>query len=64
MLLLWAAGCAHFIATGLAFQDYFVAVDNFRDSMAFMSLAWAIHHWDFRGVVSAGISRRCWLPWL
>jgi hypothetical protein len=34
-----------------SFQNYFAKVDNFGDSSAYMSLASAIRHWDFHGVV-------------
>jgi hypothetical protein len=34
-----------------SFQNYFAAVDTFGDSSAYMSLASAIRHWDFHGVV-------------
>lgn len=33
------------------FQNYFAKVDDFGDSSGYMSLASAIKHWDFRGVV-------------
>lgn len=34
-----------------SFQNYFAAVDNFGDSSAYMTLASAIRHWDFHGIV-------------
>ncbi len=33
------------------FRAYSAAVDNFGDSSAYMTLASAIRHWDFRGIV-------------
>jgi hypothetical protein len=33
------------------FRAYSAAVDNFGDSSAYMALASAIRHWDFRGIV-------------
>ena len=33
------------------FQNYFATVDNFGDSSAYMTLASAIRHWDFHGIV-------------
>jgi hypothetical protein len=32
-------------------RNYFVAVDDFGDSQAYMNLASAIRHWDFYGIV-------------
>jgi len=34
------------------FRAYSAAVDNFGDSPAYMTLASAIRHWDFRGIVA------------
>ena len=33
------------------FKNYFTTVDNFGDSSAYMTLASAIRHWDFHGIV-------------
>jgi len=33
------------------FQNYFATVDNFGDSSAYMTLASAIRHWDFHGIL-------------
>lgn len=33
------------------FQNYFAKVDNFGDTLGYMSVASAIRHWDFHGVV-------------
>ena len=32
-------------------RNYFAVVDNFGDSLAYMSLASAIRHWDFHGII-------------
>jgi hypothetical protein len=39
-----------FVATVLPLQNYRSAVDAFGDSPAYMSVASAIRHWDFRGL--------------
>jgi hypothetical protein len=40
-----------FVLAIFVFQNYFAAVDNFGDSSAYMTLASAIRHWDFHGIV-------------
>src|SRR5580692_10591389 len=46
------AACAIRLCVGhLLIQNYFAAVDNFGDSSAYMTLASAIRHWDFHGIV-------------
>ncbi|HST08753.1 MAG TPA: hypothetical protein VLL05_00125, partial [Terriglobales bacterium] len=51
LLLLCATTCVVFVAFISLFRNYFAAVDNFGDSSAYMTLASAIRHWDFRGIV-------------
>jgi hypothetical protein len=51
VLLLSAVTCVLFVLFVCMFRDYFAAVDNFGDSSAYMTLASAIRHWDFRGIV-------------
>src|SRR5712671_548369 len=40
-----------FVSSVALLRNYFTAVDNFGDSSAYMALAAAIRHWDFRGIV-------------
>jgi Gpi18-like mannosyltransferase len=40
-----------FVSSVALLRNYFTAVDNFGDSSAYMTLAAAIRHWDFRGIV-------------
>jgi hypothetical protein len=40
-----------FVSVILSMRSYAAEVDNFGDSSAYMSLASAIRHWDFRGIV-------------
>lgn len=40
-----------FISFVSLLSNYFVAVDNFGDSQAYMDLASAIRHWNFHGIV-------------
>jgi hypothetical protein len=51
VLALCAATCVVFVAFVAICRNYFAAVDNFGDSSAYMTLASAIRHWDFRGIV-------------
>lgn len=51
VLALCLATWALFISSIVLFRDYFVAVDSFGDSSAYMALSSAIRRWDFRGVV-------------
>src|SRR5207247_4957483 len=46
MLLVLISGLL-FAATVVQFQNYGSAVTNFGDSEAYVSVASAIHHWDF-----------------
>jgi len=49
MLLVLISGLL-FAATVVQFQNYGSAVTNFGDSEAYVSVASAIHHWDFSGL--------------
>jgi hypothetical protein len=51
VLLLNALTCVLFVLFVSMFRNYFAAVDNFGDSSAYMTLASAIRHWGFRGIV-------------
>ncbi len=51
VLAMSAATCILFVAFVAMCRNYFAAVDNFGDSSAYMTLASAIRHWDFRGIV-------------
>jgi hypothetical protein len=51
LLLLSAVTCVIFVTFISLFRSYFSAVDDFGDSSAYMTLASAIRHWDFRGIV-------------
>ena len=46
-----ALSFALFISVLSLVRNYTAAVDNFGDSSAYMSLASAIRHWDFHGIV-------------
>jgi hypothetical protein len=50
VLLLSALTCVLFVWFVCMFRNYFAAVDNVGDSSAYMTLASAIRHWDFRGI--------------
>lgn len=50
LFLLAALTFIIFISTISTMRAYTAAVDNFGDSSAYMSLASAIRHWDFRGI--------------
>jgi hypothetical protein len=50
-ITIWAASCVIFVLFVSAFTPYPALVDNFGDSFAYMSIAAAIRHWDFNGVV-------------
>jgi hypothetical protein len=51
VLLLSALTCVLFVLFVSMFRNYFAAVDSFGDSSAYMTLASAIRHWEFRGIV-------------
>ena len=51
LLLLCSLTCLLFVTFINFFRAYSAAVDNFGDSSAYMTLASAIRHWDFRGIV-------------
>jgi len=51
LLLLCSLTCLVFVSFISLFRAYSAAVDNFGDSSAYMTLASAIRHWDFRGIV-------------
>jgi len=51
LLLLCSLTCVLFVTFISFFRAYSAAVDNFGDSSAYMTLASAIRHWDFRGIV-------------
>ena len=51
LFLLCVVTCVVFVAFVSLFRTYFAAVDDFGDSSAYMALASAIRHWDFRNVV-------------
>ncbi len=51
VLALCMATCILFVFFVTMFRNYFSAVDDFGDSSAYMTLASAIRHWDFRGIV-------------
>ena len=51
LLLLCSVTCVLFVTFISFFRAYSAAVDNFGDSSAYMTLASAIRHWDFRGIV-------------
>ena len=51
ILLLWFVSFCLFVSFISFLRNYFNLVDNFGDGSAYMSLASAIRHWDFRGVV-------------
>lgn len=51
LLLLCSVTCVLFVTFTSFFRAYSAAVDNFGDSSAYMTLASAIRHWDFRGIV-------------
>jgi hypothetical protein len=51
VLALCVATCIFFVFFVAMFCNYFSAVDDFGDSSAYMTLASAIRHWDFRGIV-------------
>jgi hypothetical protein len=46
-----ALSFAVFVSVVALARNYAAAVDNFGDSSAYMSLASAIRHWDFHGIV-------------
>jgi len=50
LFLLAALSFVIFVSTISAMRAYTEAVDNFGDSSAYMNLANAIGHWDFRGI--------------
>ena len=45
------ATCVVFVTFLALFRNYAAAVDDFGDSSAYMTLASAIRHWNFEGVV-------------
>jgi hypothetical protein len=45
------ATCVIFVTFLAMFRNYITAVDNFGDSSAYMTLASAIRHWNFDGIV-------------
>jgi hypothetical protein len=51
VLALCLATCILFVSFVTMFRNYFSAVDDFGDSSAYIFLASAIRHWDFRGIV-------------
>jgi hypothetical protein len=51
LLLLCAVTCVVFVVFVSLFRAYFSVVDDFGDSSAYMTLASAIRHWDFRNLV-------------
>jgi hypothetical protein len=51
ILLLWFVSFCLFVGFIAFLRNYFNLVDNFGDGSAYMSLASAIRHWNFRGVV-------------
>lgn len=46
-MLLAALTCTIFVVTILHFRDYTAAAQDFGDTQAYISVASAIHHWDF-----------------
>ena len=51
VLALFFFTCLLFLVTvNLLSPNFLRLVDNFGDSSAYMSVAWAIRHWDFRGL--------------
>ena len=51
VLLLWLVTCLVFVSCVAVLRNYFQVVDNFGDSSAYMAVASAIRHWDFRGIM-------------
>jgi hypothetical protein len=51
VLAFWLVGCLAFTGFVGFLRSYYDLVDNFGDSSAYMTLASAIRHWDFHGVV-------------
>jgi hypothetical protein len=51
VLLVWLVSFCLFVSFVAFLRNYFNLVDNFGDGSAYMSLASAIRHWDFRGIV-------------
>ena len=49
--MLWVVSFVFFVGFIAALRNYFNLVDNFGDGGAYMSLASATRHWDFRGIV-------------
>ena len=51
LLLLCSLTCVFFVTFISFCRAYSAAVDNFGDSSAYITLASAIRHWSFRGIV-------------
>jgi len=51
VVVLWVVSFVFFVGFIAALRNYFNLVDNFSDGGAYMSLASATRHWDFRSIV-------------
>jgi hypothetical protein len=50
LFLIAGVSCLVFIAVISVFKNYFQAVNDFGDNSAYIAVASAIRHWDFRGL--------------
>jgi hypothetical protein len=50
ILIMAAAACLVFVSTISIFKNYFQVVNDFGDNSAYIAVASALRHWDFRGL--------------